>query len=102
MPMKPTFAVLPENSAPADALARGPLDAALCGKREQPAPTPASLRVSDLLRREARLALALMPAAYRKPLAEEWCSTVGKTQARGPEWLLRFRDKVYRLAGATD
>ena len=96
------FAELPSVDARADLFARGALDAALCGKKETATPPPAQLRVGHLLHREGAALLALIPEHLSKSIRADWCATQDTLPSVGPEWFLRFRDRVYRAAGAID
>lgn len=103
-------APLPGVNEPADHAAYAPLRVALCGAGKTPAgAADAPLTARMLLRRYAEETLALAPdsarlqAAFLKatglPSVKGWCANPA-TPAAGPEWFLRFRDQIYREAGA--
>jgi hypothetical protein len=99
--------------APADATARGPLLAFLCGPGKNGPEGPLTIR--RLIRRNARqdmaLAHSLEPAVgistgILKILGaagdvERWCQAPVFPAGLGAEWYLRVRDYVYRSADRT-
>jgi hypothetical protein len=99
---KRTFAALPALGDRSDAYVRGVLNATLCNKPETLQPAPETLTVGDLIRREAVTALSLVRKSDTPTLALGWCTGDTPLAKAGPEWFLRFRDQIYRSAGATD
>jgi hypothetical protein len=109
--LKLTYAAKPAAvTAPMDETVRGPLRAALCGSPEATAAKSAQLTSRDLLRRNVlqHIALAGDKASLRQAFtkvsgldAAAWCKSPS-TPPSGPEWYLRLRDLIYRLAGAED
>jgi hypothetical protein len=104
---------LPRASAPSDAIAISMTRGLLCSA---PAPAakdeaPNQVTARHLLRRNiaqhhllAKPGAALTAAFVKStgvPEVQAWC---GKpvTPRTGPEWYLRFRDAIYKAAGATD
>jgi hypothetical protein len=102
MDRKPAFSTLPPLGVRSDAYVRGPLNALLCGKPEVTKSAPATLTVGDLIRREAEIAMSLVRKRDINTLAMGWCASQDRPPEAGPEWFLRFRDHIYRAAGATD
>jgi hypothetical protein len=101
---------LPAVTSPADETVRGPLRAAMCGVAESVGSKSAQLTARDLLRRNVLQHTALagdkagLQAAFTKASgidAAAWCKSPS-TPPAGPEWYLRLRDLIYRLAGAED
>lgn len=110
--LKLTYAArLPAVTAPADHTVRGPLRALMCGTAEATGAKPSSQLTSrDLLRRNVLQHMSLagdkisLQQAFTKASglnAAAWCKSPS-TPAAGPEWYLRLRDLIYRLAGAED
>jgi hypothetical protein len=111
--MKTTYATVPAAvTDSSDAVVRAPLRAAVCGTKPEPshATAPVPLTARDLMRRNVLQHLALLRDndKLRALLAKttgvpdaKWCA-VPSTPAMGPEWYLRFRDAIYREAGAHD
>lgn len=99
-------ATQPSVSEPSDAAIRPVLRAALCGTREKTTATQTDrTNTRDLLRRNARQHIALASQAkLAKTLVETtgyktvkaWCAARPPKVAAGPEWYLRFRDKLFR------
>jgi hypothetical protein len=94
----------------ADTAVWGVLLNALCGKTEQPPASSGVVTPESLLRRNALQHLALVRDKARlgelftkasEIPAAQWCAAPS-TPAVGPEWYLRFRDLIYRDAGAHD
>jgi hypothetical protein len=101
---------LPAVTAPSDETVRGPLRAAMCGVAEASGTRPPQLTARDLLRRNVVQHMSLagdkasLQSAFHKASgmdAETWCKSPS-TPPTGPEWYLRLRDLIYRLAGAED
>lgn len=101
---------LPAATASADETVRGPLRAKMCGAAEPLGAKSAQLTARDLLRRNVAQHMALagdrasLQAAFTKATgldAVAWCKSPS-TPPAGPEWYLRLRDLIYRLAGAED
>lgn len=93
---------LPPPTEPADA-AVWPI---VCGSSAKAEPQRGQLTVRALLQRNARQHIALatnkeaMAAALAKATGSEDFCAAPKTPASGPEWYLRFRDAIFRAAGA--
>jgi hypothetical protein len=109
---KPASWSLPSPVQPADAVAYEPLRSALCSASapaSKPEPTGAKTGRQLMLRNVAQhLALIRDTAAAQAHFAKAagvdlktWCAKPS-TPPRGPEWYLRFRDLIYRQAGASD
>ena len=108
--LKPRASKLPPVTAPADESVHGPLRAAMCGLAETTGSRAGQLTVRDLLRRNVVQHMALagdtasLQQAFTKASgidAAVWCKAPS-TPPAGPEWYLRLRDLIYRLAGAED
>jgi hypothetical protein len=109
---KPPVTPVPPLTEPADTVTFEPVRAALCGV---PAAGQNSERAGSktgrlLMRRNVAQHLALIKdrAAAEADFAKAsgvdlktWCGKPS-TPPRGPEWYLRFRDFIFRRAGASD
>jgi hypothetical protein len=108
----PRLPALPPPTARADALAVTMVHGLLCSVRPAAsADPPGQITGQQLLRRNIAQQLSLakpgpeLTAAFVKASGvtdlKAWCAKP-TPPAAGPEWYLRFRDAIYRSAGATE
>jgi hypothetical protein len=107
---KTVLTALPLVTDPADAVTFGPLRGLFCGATPSKAEAAGPLTGRQLMQRNVAQHLALITdkaaaaALFAKASGMElktWCAKP-VTPPRGPEWYLRFRDLIYRQAGASD
>lgn len=105
-------AALPPVTAPADAASFAMVQGLLCSVKGKSAPEETGqLTGRQLWRRNVAQHLSLakpgpaLTAAFSKATGvadlKTWCAKP-VTPPTGPEWYLRFRDAIYRAAGAVD
>jgi hypothetical protein len=104
---------VPPLTAPSDAIAISMTRGLICSSPAAPASADANGEVNgrQLLRRNIAQHLLLakpgpaLTAAFLKAAGltnlQSWCAKP-QTLPTGPEWYLRFRDAIYKTAGATD
>lgn len=107
---KAASGALPPVTEPADSVTFGPLQGLFCGAPATKAEAAGPVTGRQLMRRNVAQHLALIKdkaaaqAAFSKASGMDlktWCAKP-VTPPRGPEWYLRFRDLIYRQAGASE